>query len=63
MYEEPQADYNYEPPPCERVFTPPRVIKYTGGDYLGKFLLAIFYDPELLHAGCLCLVFKKTEEI
>ncbi|KAM9476580.1 B-cell linker protein isoform 1-T1 [Clarias gariepinus] len=34
VYEEPQADYNYEPPPCERVFTPPRVIKYTGGDYL-----------------------------
>ncbi|KAK3573442.1 hypothetical protein QTP86_024656 [Hemibagrus guttatus] len=34
LYEEPQADYNYEPPPCERVFTPPRQINYTGGDYL-----------------------------
>ncbi|XP_060782214.1 B-cell linker protein isoform X2 [Neoarius graeffei] len=34
VYEEPQGDYNYEPPPCEKVFTPPRLVKYTGGDYL-----------------------------
>ncbi|TSK22629.1 B-cell linker protein [Bagarius yarrelli] len=34
LYEEPQGEYNYEPPPCERVFTPPRQINYTGGDYL-----------------------------
>ncbi|GAA6074833.1 B-cell linker protein isoform X4 [Tachysurus ichikawai] len=34
LYEDPQGDYNYEPPPCERVFSPPRKINYTGGDYL-----------------------------
>lgn len=37
LYEEPQGDYNYEPPPSEKVFTPPRSVNYTGGEYLGKF--------------------------
>ncbi|XP_017319897.1 B-cell linker protein isoform X2 [Ictalurus punctatus] len=34
LYEEPQGDYNYEPPPSEKVFTPPRSVNYTGGEYL-----------------------------
>ncbi|KAI5107883.1 B-cell linker protein [Silurus meridionalis] len=34
LYEDPQGDYNYEPPPCERSFNPARKINYPGGDYL-----------------------------
>lgn len=54
LYEDPQGDYNYEPPPCERVFSPPRKINYTGGDYLGMMLLVILMIPTPRSRFCLC---------